>query len=334
MSTSPSYAPHYCRAIQARANFACADPMNVRSKVGLLSALLLPQNRATVSFPTNGKYQPIQVQYSQRAIRTEVGSTVAVCTPSTAPTLRSTTVEVMETSAISRTFSEAQMRRLCQSDSSILDTEIQSLLDALALDINRRLLLYVNAISTPLYGGGSPSAVDLVLNGPPPAVHFGAYANLKREMRLLGCGDVPIFIGAGELNTLSSMLEVGCCNTVSGVDLRAINGQFAYFDDVQIDAVLGANAMIAMVPGSIQLIPWYENAGEYAGLKGRVERNTIIDPVTGMRYDLTIFWDDCNNQYVVNVYVKWAVLFLPTDLYKSGDPLFQTRGFLKLTTTP
>lgn len=334
---NPNYSGAYCLAIQDKLMAGCADQTNIRSKSGMVSALMMPVNRGKVemSILGNGKYAPQMLTYYPRLTPASATSTVDYCTVAADPIARSVTLEPNLVTSVKRTYTVNQMRQLCEPDNLFMQNNIMSMMDAAVVDVNRKILAALAAIPTFRRGGlAAPHTYDLLSAGLAPQLHSVTLANFKRDMSDIGCGDTPIVIGRGEFLTASTMIGIGCCNTNQGIDMSQVNGQYIWFDDHDTNTILGANQLIAMVPGAIQLVTWNENVGEYEEIFDGTEFTTIIDPVTGLRFDLSIKKDDCTRTYTVQIYLRYFVFTLPADYYLPTDPLFQTRGFLRITTVP
>lgn len=323
-----------CPVVQGYLNTKCSDSSSTRTAVGLMQAVLSQINTNGVEVlqdsSKDGKRRTVELKYAQRAIPSEV-SVVAVsnyCAAVTQREERSIQLTPNLSFSLNRIFNEAEFQTICEDSGYVIRDEVAKMFDALNVRINNALLAFVAANPGTLYGGGATVPTDFITAT--DSINYAHLDRVRDDLSNLGCGDRPIFVGNGELAQMARRLDVGCCNTTQGVDYSRVGNDFFWFKDINAATILGLNRFMAFVPGSLQILPFLKNKGEFAMnvSSNTSERATIIDPVTGMEWDYTVAYQECTRQFTLTLETNLAFYINQLNRFKVGDPLVGTNGVL------
>ena len=159
---------------------------------------------------------------------------------------------------------------------------------------------------------------------------------LKQSIKRLGC-PVPIVVGGNDnLGLLKRFEQIGCCNTEIGFNSGQVV-EFYYNDDEYPEtnsATFDVNSYVAFVPGLWQVVRWYE-FGSAGRLPNGDTEGIIIDPETGMRFDMATTWNSCDRTYTLTFRCWYDFINFTDDpnFFAPADPLAGTRGGFLFTTT-
>ena len=337
MSYNGNLSGGICAALQQVALDVCA--LNPYTSIGFtqavwMSGMIERFNPFNLEFSQIGSERQLQLKYSPRNADTTPTNTIGnICGGiGTAPTFKSQTIEANLRESVAEQFSIEEVRGLCDSDfNTFRQMRLTKMFDALNQKINKSNLAAVAAL-TPYTRGHASGKVDItpVLTSPFPMANSMDFYKLRHTLEDIGCSETPFIISGNQnLQIGFSFLKIACC-TGGGQMLNAMNEQFLYFKDHNMNAVLGDDFGIAFVPGAFRILPWYRNVGPHEYTSGEVTRSRIVDPRTGMMYDLDTKFDACTGTYTFQISYNWALWSIPDDFYLSTDPLYQTKGFVKL----
>lgn len=338
MSYNGNLSGGICAALQQVALDVCA--LNPYTSIGFtqavwMSGMIERFNPFNLEFSQIGGERQLQLKYSPRNADTTPTNTIGnICGGiGTAPTFKSQTIEANLKESVAEQFSIEEVRGLCDADFNVFkQMRLTKMFDALNQKINKSNLAAVAALTPYTRGHASGTvAITPVLTNPFPMVNSVDFYKLRHTLEDIGCSETPFIISGNQnLQIGFSFLKIACC-TGGGQMLSAMNEQFLYFKDHNMNAVLGNNSGIAFVPGAFRILPWYRNIGAHEYTSGEVTRSRIVDPRTGMMYDLDTKFDACTGTYTFQISYNWALWSIPDDFYLSTDPLYQTKGFVKLT---
>lgn len=303
-------------------------PSLTRTKVGYLQALTSPQNTAGVTIlpvdPGNGKNKSVKIKFIQRGIEDDITETpITDCST----TLEKTPFE--DTKAVTRyigtkgmKFDENEMRKLCEADADYMAAQINSMIDPLIVQLNKKLLtlqaanfgLFVPDVSPDTY-----KELQLLKNSGEDMRYKGE-SDLMLDMENAGVSGRPILVGAGNIYHYAQMAKIGCCND-GGLNLGNA-AAFDYFFDKHAGAILGGdNRVIAMAPGYVQLLTWNKYVGTYKKENDVFSHGTIMDPITGLVFDMKWHYNDCDDTYSVHFFLNYDIYFIPATAFATGDEL-------------
>lgn len=339
MSSVNSYLKGACRNLQTALNEQCA--LNPRTKTGFTQQIMEAYrlyNPFRVTFSPAGQQRMLNVTYKPRAVNNGVYNEIAnICDGAEVGDYNSVTIEADQKTSVEEKIPIEDLRILCEEPDQFRSMVIADMFNAMMEKINYINLTQIDTITPYIRSvGGVPQPgtynVDLVVGSSGSrTINSEALVKVLEDLNDMGCGVEPFWIGnASELVEASYLLRLGCCNTNAGIDLTKIQGEYGYIKDHQMNEVLGTNNTIAMIPGSIVMLPWYKHTGGYAGVSGNSAFEIVRDPVTGMQYDLRIREIDCPDRtVVVQLSLHWHLWTIPEDYYKTGDPLHLTKAFVR-----
>jgi hypothetical protein len=123
----------------------------------------------------------------------------------------------------------------------------------------------------------------------------------------------------------------GCCND-GGIDLSVANGEAYFFRDKDANTILGANQFAVMSPGVMHLLQWKANSGIFMETGDTFAHTRIMDPITGLEYDVDIVYDPCIKQWTWAVGMHFSFFIMP-DQWPTGSDMEGVNGTLRFTAT-
>ncbi len=319
-----------CERVQTSLNeiLGSKAPSSKRTKTGYLQAITSPQNTAGVEMlpidPGNGKKRKVLVKYIQRGTEDDIVETQnTTCAQDIEKEPFEQEVDItryIRTKGIK--FDDNEMRKLCEPDSQWMGEIVNAEIDALVRVLNKRML----TIQSTNFGAFNPSIspatkkqVQLLKDSGENA-RFKGEAEIMEDFEYLDTMDRPILVGAGNLSMYAKLAKVGCCNS-GGVNL-AQAGDFDFFHDRFAGSILGgANDFIGLVPGYVQLLTWNKYVGTYRKDNQTFSHGTIMDPVSGLTFDMKWHYNDCNDTWSLFFGLWYDMFFLPSDAFAEGDEL-------------
>ncbi len=337
MSYNGNLSGGICAALQQVAIDVCA--LNPYTAIGFtqavwMSGMLDRYNPFNLEFSQTGGERQLQIKYSPRNADTTPTNTIGnICGGiGDAPTFKSQTIEANLRESVAEQFSIEEVRGLCDSDfNTFKQMRLTKMFDALNQKINKSNIALIGSL-TPYTRGHASGKVPItpILTSPFQSVNAVDFYKLRHTLEDIGCQETPFIVsGNQDLQIGFSFLKIACCNA-GGQLLNAMNEQFLYFKDHNMSAILGNGDGIAFIPGAFKILPWYRNVGAHEYTSGEVTRSRIVDPRTGMTYDLDTKFDACTGTYTFQISYNWALWSIPDDFYLSTDPLYQTKGYVRL----
>lgn len=295
-----------------------------RDRVGYLEALQSAVNLngvQRVAVPSDGKRRQVEVIYTPRGLESGVQTTrpTSFCDATDEPEPFSVTLDVDNWAHRKLRFTEWELRKLCyEAPSDYIANLVMGEMNALLVRANRQLITQQATNFGAFFDGTFVKNADF-LDGSNQPVYFEESKILEEYARISGSG-TPLLVGAGDLAHYTRMTGKGCCNQ-HGVDLSQA-GDYAFFYDRFVDDVLTPpENYILLAPGAAQFLYWNANVGEFAWRDDRDEAGTVVDPFTGVRFDVDKVWDKCAKQYHVTITLNYDLFFLPANAFQAGDPL-------------
>ena len=307
-----------------------------RTSTGLLDSLVAtPMSQKVNQLSTDGKNRQIELTYMQRITPSEVEEVdpTNFCDATSSTVVKSIFFEPTLAISEKELLTSEQLRAFCMdpysSKPGFIGEVMSTKFDALAVKADRMIAAKVVANVGKFYDG-SLSKVWTPITGSEPNIMQEARA--MAEYRRIGCNGRPVLIGSGEMEVYTAVKNIGCCNQY-GVDISQASGSYSFYLDYELDGVYN-NAKenyILYYPGAFQWVQYNRYNASNAVISGLEERTNIIDPWTGLRYDLVITRNACTDSWSVTISLVFDLVFLPQDLYKSGDTLYETNGILHFT---
>ena len=326
--------------------------------VGFVQALVDPSNTQGVEIiqqagGENGHLKQVRVVFKQRALPSEIATT-KTCDPG----VEKPRLEEIYSIAMERHHTihvdEDTLRTLCDAYSAYQSVPVQSraqngvatnALNTLAelvydwmldMDPFRQAinsdLLTAALLNIGYYTDGTGSKNFDVIKATDNAFVLTGFNQFKQQLSRIGMRGAPIMVGEGNLELAIMAAQYGCCN-LQGQDIgkMATNPGFKFYKDVQLGTTFGnANAFLAFMPGSMQLMSWNKYVGEFARAIGTKQRGTFPDPVIpGLRYDFSIQPNECGEYYDLKIDAYYDLFAAPTTMFKTGDRLAKVNGVVR-----
>lgn len=242
-------------------------------------------------------------------------------------------------------FTLSEMNAFCFEDNSQYRANLMAgLMNSIITSIDSDLITqfyngapnnYMFATPGAFYGTPVPTALQVTLVTGSQQPNYIGWSNVKYAFKQIGYMGNPIIVGAGDpgigVQTYADAAGIGCCNDW-GMDIGSNKAQMDYYFDMYMDTnstpiAAGGNVFLGYQPGTLQFLYWNENMGASAmSSPNNFERGTIIDPITGIPFDIFIKFIDCppTNQspyWAIQLSLKYALWGLPPNLYPVGHPL-------------
>lgn len=320
-----------CRNIQTSLNALMGEnsPEAKRTPVGYLQAITSPTNTAGLSVipvdSKNGKKHKVDIVYAQRGTEDDIQDTYNNgCNADISKDLFEDTVEITDVLSLKGlTFTESEMRRLCESDQTWIARQINAHLDPFMTALNKRLLAKQNAnfgnFATGSNGVVSRQLLNVIAANNKVPNAYGE-TQIFNDLEDIDYTGRPMLIGGGKLREYVRLSDIGCCNS-SGID-NGQTGDFDYFNDRFVGGILGnADDFIALAPGNVQLLTYNKYKGEYVKNNDSFKKTTITDPYTGLELDMRWKYDDCNEVWILTFSLWYNMFFLPANAFAASDPL-------------
>jgi len=326
MTAASGFTNCACNCIQqALNNIAGRDAQALRrDKVGMISFLRSPENMSGVEQlqldPGTGKRKCVEVNWIQKFCEATINESITddCSTGTETPPFCEVTNITHELETDNMVFDEDNMRRLCGplavTDemwiASVMNAQFNSLLvywDKLVLNA------VLNNIGT-FMDGDTIKAIQLFNTAATDMIgpRTRAIANIQDEFDQAALSGKPNIIGAGEVNKWAQMIDFGTPNA-AGQNVAQIASGFNFFYDRFVTGVFGPAEFLVLNPGSAQLLTWQKYVGKYAKKSPTFEHGTIVDPMTGIRFDLKVHYNDCNDTYYTKLQQNWEFFVIPDD---------------------
>lgn len=289
-------------------------PSIARQKTGGVDGLMSNANRAGFlqnQINTDGKTKIVQINWQPQACDSDV---VTTCTPNCTPTITPEPKEDLISSFLCAkypmTFSETEMRKMCQgTDEAFIATNIYRAMNAINVSVDKAILALLLAGVGETAGGAAELSIPLFTAAGTP--NPMAYAQILNEFEALGASGSPILVGGQMFDLYAKAQQIACCNSTAGIDLSQIQANGYFYSDPSINSVDDPTTTIGWLPGAAQLVTWNKYVGEYAVMDKTFEHGTIVDPITGLKYDLKRHYDDCAETWFVELSLNWRLWMMP-----------------------
>ena len=315
-----AYTQGLCAKLQANINGVAGSnaPALARQKVGIIDGVMSPVNRFAFTeqiVPMDGKFKAVQINYIGQACDDDVNTDSDIdCTPDVTPEPQESLITSFNRAAYKMAFDENQMRKLCEADSIWVGQNIMRAMNAINVKVDKALIAVLVGLLTP-----KDLALFTTAGMPNPL----AYSTAINEFDKIGTSGSPIMVGGSNFNIFAKAQQIACCNTVAGVDLSQISTNGYFYSDPSIDGIVDANSFFGWAPGTFQMVTWNKYVGDYAKRNDSFEHGTIVDPFTGLRYDLKTSYDDCTENWFVELSLNWKNWSVP-NAYCAGElPIMQ-----------
>ena len=316
-----------CNAFQVYLNDVAGKnaPALKRDRVGYLDALMSSLNTAGVEkipVPSDGKYRETIVKFYQRGVASDIAEDcegILDCSGDIEQEPFEQKVAVDDCIATKGLiFNENEMRKLCESDATWISNIIMGQMNAINVQLDKRILADAVANFGVFADGTNLKEVPLFTPAPENAPRSIAMAQIRHQYDEVGSMGVPLIIGSGNFDLYAKSQEIACCNSSVGTDL-SLWSDYAYYNDRFVEGIAGAGHFIVLAPNVTQLLTWNKYLGDYAKRNDVFEHGTLTDPFTGLTYDMKVHYDDCKEQYTIKLFLHYKLWQLPADSFAGTD---------------
>lgn len=316
-----------------------------RSHAGLLMALRSEQNMLAAKpnliaaeniIRDSGKFRSLEIGYHTNRLETATSATkVSVCAVGATNEIKYVTFQPTDYVSLSTPLimTVDEGREVCRiGNEALLAAKIYSQIPALYAALNKGLLTKWLAKMGNFYQNtpATPYTVD-ILKTDGTANHVG-WGDVQVAYEQAAIGDYPpivVFGSGGNVARFVNQAQYACCND-SGVNVNLMAGDAYWFRDKHIGTIFGnANAFALLEPSTMRLLTSFDNNAEaYNGAKfGTIQKYVMEDPRTGIRFDVDINENGCDDQYEIMLRVKYELAdLIQPDAFAVGDPMEGVNG--------
>jgi len=310
-----------------------------RQQTGMLDALRSPLNtEGLMPIPIDlgdGKRKRVQVYYVPATPAAQVVSTPAAhCSSQTKQEPEEVLVEIDDyRGSVGRVLTTAELQTLCTPGldrDRLRQTMLLQDIRAINVAVNQAALTFLVANFGSHFAANSPATVNVNLFNNNLPDTFGFSSVLEEYSDIEGVNR-PLVVGAGLSSQFFRSMSWGCCND-GGIDLSVANGEAYFFRDKDANTILGANQFAVMSPGVMHLLQWKANSGIFMETGDTFAHTRIMDPITGLEYDVDIVYDPCTKQWTWAVGMHFSFFIMP-DQWPAGSDMEGVNGTLRFTAT-
>jgi hypothetical protein len=322
-----------CLALQTSVNELAGQnsPEIKRDPTGYISALQSPENKSgitAVPVTQTGQTRDVRITGLTRGTADDVTTTAFDCL---APEERAPWEDTITVNRFVRTvghsFSSDEMRKLCEGPDEYRARVINTLLNPATVKLNQLAL----ALQAANFGKFLDATVvlpkDVIMLTADNKAEFFGESTIMEDYEDVGGKGRPLVIGSGKIGHYARMADIGCCND-GGQDMGQA-GAFDFYRDRFAGTVFGgADRFAVLEPGAVQLITFNKNQGAYAQEEAMFAHGTLVDPYTGIKWDLDMNYNPCPNGKDWKIWLSlwYEVYFMPTAAYAATDDLYETNG--------
>lgn len=349
MSTISTYVA--CNSVQDALINAWGYDNNKQGNLNLTRFLLAPINKndtinTSINFRPNG-LRDFVVTYGQRFIESDVASGGRItCATGDEDGITSTTYTIDPTDGAGKilTYTTSDLLYMCQDNPSFLAGEVKKAMDVVIRKMETDLAISGLANTGNFASdviNGDPAGTTTQVNGATLLTGGGISTNLIQNISFESMANeystMPYVFGGEKLSNYAAALGAACCGDL-GVDagVYATNQgiKLAYSDRITMNAG-NADDLLAIVPGSVQLLHFNEFVGQNGNINyindDSIKQGVLMypDPTIPLMFDYRAEYT-CNGAgvkaWTFEVRLNYAFAYLPTDMYKSGDQLEGVNG--------
>lgn len=312
-------------------------PQTKRTRVGLIQALNSPLNTGGVDVipvSDNRKRKQVRIKYLQRIPLSQVSdSKSSGCTPTVFDDFNETLFDVTKYAEITWGISHDELKKVCEDPSKFIQETLMIRFNALAEKINADAWTELSAnfgknIRT---GNNAATDVDVLCASTGGALPLGLQDIWQDYTEKNEYTATPIVVGQSKIARYTKTLNAGCCND-QGVDMFELSQQMGYsfFLDTMTDTYLGADEFAVLAPTMVQFVPYnLTDADSEFKVSPLSQFERIIDPVTGLEYDFTAIYNDCDREWFLKLEIQYDFFFTPNNAFNTEDNLYGTNGTLR-----
>lgn len=322
-----------------------------RTTTGFLDAIRAPENGGTQIQVDrgNGKSRTQKIKYMPKRASTVTSSRPADCEYTDESGYETDLVELSLFTGNGFLVDEEYVQKILEGNAQyILDTILLKF-DDNARDINTKIQAVAAAGFGVNQATGNTNAktINLLDASNDNATRVSGYyeflrSDLQQSNYFRG---TPIVVGQGNFDRFVMNQGWSCCND-AGFDLARVGaaGNVSYFRDQQVEDSLADDQCFVWEPGSLKWLTFHRYAhlrnaasvfqdnGAYGGFQmvDGWAKGVIMDPTTGLIYDLIVKPDKCGDKYHIGYELCFDLYVMPTDqVPASGDKLSGTNGLYR-----
>jgi hypothetical protein len=306
----------------------------MRSKLGFTQALMSDFNMKDASMiplVQDNKHKTVRITYLQRAVQTQVTDACSSDCTGDFDDLCETTFTCTTEKCMEWQLDRDEFLLVCEgTEKQFADRLLMSKFDAFAQQINSDILttLSLNFGVNQRTGNNAVSAVNVLTAGTDAPIAVGLNT-IKQDYEEFNnyCG-MPIIVGQGQFARYNTVLNASCCND-GGIDFPTLLNKagFAFFLDTQFNANVGNNQFAVLAPGTFQLAMTNRvNSDSTFEVSPLSAYTRVIDPFTGISYDWTVIYKDCDREWYFKLELCYDLFVPPSDQFNAADPLSGING--------
>ena len=325
MTAASGFANCACPCIQQALNDVAGKNAQAlrRDKVGMISFLLSPENVSGIEKirldPGTGKQKCVTLNWYHKACESTIQDLSDDCTTGVESEPLCEDINITNSfETKNMVFDEDNMRRICEpngaTDAIWIANIINGQINSMLTYWDKLVLTAISANLGAFMDGSAIKAIQLynTVNNDAVGPRTRALSNIQDELDQAGFLGMPNIIGAGETNKWVDSIGYGTANA-AGQDVAKMKEGFNFFYDRFLEGVFGINEFLVLVPGVSQLLTWNRYVGTYAKVSNTFEHGTIVDPLTGIKFDLKMHYDDCIDTYFIKLQQNWELFVVPDE---------------------
>lgn len=310
------------------------DKIHGNEPVGLLTALLSPENTANTTIQTDydrrdGMNSDVWLRYRQPYCESDTSTECTnICDKEgdfQPYVWTRVTADQCGQSPVMQ-FNETQMREFCETGSEYRMKMIAEAMNGFRRNVNRQLIpLYSSQVGGLLNGGGGCcTPYNFFVRDAAGNLSVDPEGQVDMELDLddAGFSGVPIVVGGREMKKYAKYQDIACCNSVLGHNSGELTDLQIYYDN-QIDQELTGpsndHPFFVWVPGMAVFISRPKNKAQFRKVNDLFVHDTIIDPLLGLEMDFFLKYDDCTGTYKWLFQLPFGLWQPPLTLYKDCD---------------
>ena len=321
------------------------------------------ERKAAIQDPETGKVQGIILSYLQRCCPSDVTQAATdlvstqdcdPCTPDAIDEYQEVLIDPsgLRTFCKKVTFQNSQWIQRCEDPEVGMLRRFQTRIDALLCSADVWLLEQIIANA-----GANNNHLTLAAGTIPDETLIAEYQTIQ----IVDANRLPVWasvdqifedIDCNELNDCPTAILFGlkggfatysraeafsCCND-AGADVEAVAGALDFapfksrhvqtaFENIGLAAADAATATLMIHPGSAHLLEVFKYE-HHPFAHGNSLGMVYTDPESGERFDLKVYFDDCNERTIMTLSKHVGVFTAPTDQFQSCDALQNTNGIM------
>jgi hypothetical protein len=302
------------------------------------------QNVLKNAIATAGKLKTVEVIYEQRGTADDLSdSGIITCEvgEATGETSKLYTIDPADGTSRNWSLKTGELRRRCEADSAYVARQIFQKMNEIIAGVEAKTAAKIalntgnfasdvdagNAAGTSTYKEG----LGYLTSG---AISYGAYEAVSFENMNNDFTQTPVVFGGEKWFKYAKAVGAACCGDL-GVDvgLYASNNPMLFAYSREITAALSEQtAAISMIPGVAQFIWANEFENDVLQINnGQLTQGVLMypDPNLPLMFDYRAEYkciEGGDKQWAFSLALSHDVVFLPNDMYKSGDRLEGVNG--------